>query len=355
MILQLKNTTTQDQILQLCDKLKMMGLQPLIRNANGNKAENKLDNKSENSSIAIINGLDENINVDLFSQLTSVDKVIPFHKPFKLASNDLQPSRTVIDIKGTKIGGGHFVAMGGPCSIESKEQIFAIAKAVAKSGATILRGGAFKPRTSPYEFQGLGEEGLKYMSAAAKAYDLLCVSEVLSPEDVPMVTRYVDILQIGSRNMQNFALLKKAGETDKPVLLKRGFSSTYKEFLLAAEYILSAGNPNVILCERGIRSFETHSRNTLDIAAVPMLRELTHLPIIVDPSHGTGIRNIVAPMARAAIAVEADGVIVEVHTDPDNALTDAKQTISTEMFDDMMKTLNRLAKVMNIHIERRAV
>jgi len=245
--------------------------------------------------------------------------------------------RLAIPLKNCVIGDGSLVVIAGPCSVESEEQIHTIAHAVAKSGAHILRGGAFKPRTSPHDFQGLGEEGLKYLHSAARANQLLCVSEVMDTKEIELVAEYADILQIGSRNMQNFSLLKQVGKAGKPVLLKRGFAATYQEFLMAAEYILQSGNPHVILCERGIRTFETYSRNTLDIAAVPILHELSHLPVIVDPSHGTGLRQIVPPMVYAAVAAGADGIMLEVHTHPDQSVSDAKQTISCETFDEIMK------------------
>ena len=250
--------------------------------------------------------------------------------------HDSEVSRTVIKIHNHFIGGKDCTVIAGPCSIESEEQIHQIASCVAASGATILRGGAFKPRTSPYDFQGLGEVGLQYLHHAAKKNNLLCVSEVMDTQQIDLVAKYVDILQIGSRNMQNFSLLKQVGKTGKPILLKRGLAATYKEFLMAAEYILQTGNPNVILCERGIRTFETYTRNTLDLAAIPILKELSHLPIIVDPSHGTGLRSIVPVMTYAAIASGANGVMLEVHTDPDQSISDAKQTISTQTFDSMM-------------------
>lgn len=267
-----------------------------------------------------------------------------------LVGKNSNKSNTIIRIRDKEIGGGAFTLMAGPCTIESRQQMFSIAKAVSQCGATILRGGAFKPRTSPYDFQGLGEEGLQYMREAADKYHMLCISEVMSPEEVPLVEQYVDILQIGARNMQNFSLLKAVGKSKSPVLLKRGLCATYKEFLLAAEYIVSCGNPNVILCERGIRTFETMSRNTLDIAAVPILKELTHLPIIVDPSHGTGLRSIVGPMAFAAMAVKADGLIVEVHTDPDKSICDAQQTISPQMLSEMVEGLQKIGNAVNMTI-----
>ena len=268
-------------------------------------------------------------------------------KNFTTDASEPQPidssyPRTMIKIKGHVIGGQDFTVIAGPCSIESETQIHQIAASVAGAGATILRGGAFKPRTSPYEFQGLGEIGLQYLQSAAKQYNLLSVSEVMDTQDLDLVAKYVDILQIGSRNMQNFSLLKHVGKTGKPILLKRGFAATYKDFLMAAEYILSEGNPNVILCERGIRTFETYTRNTLDLAAVPILKDLSHLPIIVDPSHGTGLRKIVPTMAYAALAAGAHGVMVEVHPEPDKSISDAKQTISPHTFTNMMQVLRHL-------------
>lgn len=338
MILYLNEQSEMSEIEQLRKRLQFMGFQSTLH----------IDGTSK--TIAIISGIDETIRKDLFSNLPLVDKVGQFTDKFKLVGKDIKKSKSVITIKGTEIGGDEFVVMAGPCAIESREQIYAIAKQVSQSGATILRGGAFKPRTSPYDFQGLGEEGLKYMREAADAFGLLCVSEVMSTDDVELVEKYVDILQLGARNMQNYSLLKAVGKAQKPVLLKRGLSATYKEFLSAAEYIMSSGNPRVILCERGIRTFETFSRNTLDIAAVPILRELTHLPIIVDPSHGVGIRSVVPEMANAAIAVRAAGLIIEVHTDPDQAISDAAQTISTTTFTDMMVTLRKIASAVGMRV-----
>ena len=270
----------------------------------------------------------------------------------KLVGKYHKQGKSVIDIHGLALGSGEFVVMAGPCAIESEAQILAIAKSIRQNGASILRGGAFKPRTSPYDFQGLGEEGLHFLRKAADTCDLRCVSEVMSIEDLALVEQYVDVLQLGSRNMQNYPLLKAVGKSRKPVLLKRGLSATYHEFLSAAEYILSSGNPNVILCERGIRTFETHTRNTLDIAAVPILRELTHLPIIIDPSHGVGLRHAVPPMANAAMAVGADGLLIEVHTTPDASVSDAAQTISTQTFANMMPILSKLAPALGMRIRK---
>jgi 3-deoxy-7-phosphoheptulonate synthase len=235
--------------------------------------------------------------------------------------------------------------MAGPCSVEGEAQVFTIARAVAEAGATVLRGGAYKPRTSPYAFQGLGEEGLKLLRRAADANGLAVVSEVMEPQLVPLLARYADILQVGARNMQNYALLREVGHTDKPVLLKRGLASTIEEWLLSAEHIMAQGNAQVILCERGIRTFETYTRNTLDLNAVPVVKELSHLPVIVDPSHGTGIRDKVAPMARAAIAAGADGLIIEVHHDPDRALSDGAQSLRPEQFTELVRQIRTIAAV----------
>lgn len=339
MILYLHRNAQIRDIEKLLDKLKFMGF------------ETSLDTDGNQKVIAILNEIDSNVCVDKFNQLPLVEKVSRFDDKFKLVGKQIKHSKSVININGIEIGSNTFTVMAGPCSIESRDQIFAIAKQVSDSGATILRGGAFKPRTSPYDFQGLGEEGLLYLRDAADHYGMLCISEVMSTEDVPLVEQYVDILQIGARNMQNYSLLKALGKATKPVLLKRGLSATYKEFLSSAEYIISSGNPNVILCERGIRTFETYCRNTLDIAAVPILRELTHLPIIIDPSHGVGLRHAVPVMANAAIAVQADGIIIEVHTSPDQSISDAAQTISTSTFAQMMKMLRQLGEVVGLQVK----
>lgn len=338
MIIVLKEKTTLAERKLLKEKLEWMGFQVAVKEENGKEM------------LAIVKGVDSNTKPDLFAVFPCVEKIIPFKNKFKLAGRDAGQGRTVISIRGRKIGGGELAVIAGPCSIESKEQIEKTAKEVARSGATILRGGAFKPRTSPYEFQGLGEEGLQYLQAAGEKYGLLTISEVLDADHIELMAKYFDILQVGARNMQNFSLLKKLGKAGKPVLLKRGFSCTYQDLLMAAEYILGEGNPNVILCERGIRTFETYSRNTLDIAAVPILHELTHLPVIVDPSHGTGIRKMVAPMARAAVAAGADGIMIEVHPEPDKSVSDAAQTISCEAFDDLMKQVRIIADAVGVKI-----
>ena len=336
MILVMKDYVTKLDVDELVAKLAWMNLQAIPSEENAR------------FYVAIVNGLDVHTETALFAVLPGVERVLPLTQKFKLAGREIKKERTVIDIRGRKIGGNTFIVMAGPCSIESEEQIHQTAAHVAAAGAHILRGGAFKPRKSPYEFQGLGEIGLQYMQSAATQHDLLSVSEVMDTQDIDLVASYVDILQIGARNMQNFSLLKQVGKTGKPVLLKRGLSATYMDFLMAAEYILHSGNPNVILCERGIRTFETYARNTLDIAAVPILKELTHLPVIVDPSHGTGLRSIVPPMAYAAMGAGADGIMVEVHPDPDKAVSDAKQTITPQTFAQMMDMLNKIGQVVRV-------
>lgn len=275
-----------------------------------------------------------------------VESVAPLKRPFKLASRAFHPHDTVISVGRVAIGGPQLAVMAGPCSVESEHQIQTVAAAVAAAGATVLRGGAFKPRTSPYAFQGLGEEGLKLMRRAADAHGLAVVSEVMDPQMVPLLARYCDILQIGARNMQNYALLREVGHLDKPVLLKRGLSSTIEEWLLSAEHVMAQGNRQVILCERGIRTFETYTRNTLDLNAVPVVKELSHLPVIVDPSHGVGIRDKVASMTRAAIAAGADGVIVEVHHDPDRALSDGPQSLYPEEFAELVRQIRTIGGVL---------
>ena len=265
--------------------------------------------------------------------------------PFKLVSRAFRPRDTVITVGRCAIGSEQLALMAGPCSVEGEAQAFAIAEAVARAGATIMRGGAYKPRTSPYSFQGLGEEGLKILRRAADAFGLAVVTEVMDSQQVPLIARYADILQVGARNMQNFALLHEVGHVEKPVLLKRGLASTIEEWLMSAEHIVSQGNRQVILCERGIRTFETYTRNTLDLNAIPVVKELSHLPVIVDPSHGTGIRDKVAPMARAAIAAGADGLIVEVHHDPDHALSDGAQSLYPAQYRELVDQIRTIAAV----------
>jgi len=279
----------------------------------------------------------------LVETFDGVQDVINISEPYKLASRAFRPQGTVVRLDDVRIGGDEVVVMAGPCSAESDEQVHATAAAVKRAGAKVLRGGAFKPRSSPYSFQGLGEDGLRMLRDAAAAHNLKLVSEVMDVSQIDVVARYADILQVGARNMQNFSLLRELGHAHKPVLLKRGISATIEEWLLSAEYVLSGGNMDVILCERGIRTFETYTRNTLDISAIPIVKKLSHLPIFVDPSHGTGRRDKVAPMARAAVAAGADGLIIEVHVDPDHALSDGAQTMFPSQFDRLMAELRIIA------------
>ena len=282
--------------------------------------------------------------------LPGVDKVMPILKPYKLASREVREGDTVIRVGDLAIGGPDFIVMAGPCSVESEEQLMASAYVAKKAGAHILRGGAFKPRTSPYSFQGMAEEGLKLLKKVRERTGLPVVTEVMSTADVDLVESYTDILQIGARNVQNFALLKEVGRAKKPVLLKRGLMTTIEELLMSAEYILSAGNEQVILCERGIRTFETATRNTLDISAVPVLKELTHLPVIIDPSHAAGYSRYVIPLTRAAVAVGADGLIVEVHPEPEKAFSDGAQSLRPEQFYQMMEEVRVMERIMREEI-----
>jgi 3-deoxy-7-phosphoheptulonate synthase len=268
--------------------------------------------------------------------MPGVESVVPILKPFKLAGRELRQEDTVVKVGAVRIGGGHFCVMAGPCSVESREQIIETARAVKECGGNMLRGGAYKPRTSPYSFQGLEEEGLVLLREASRDTGLPFVTEVMTPEQVPLVESYADMLQIGARNMQNFGLLKAVGKTKKPVFLKRGMMSTINELLMSAEYVMSEGNPNVVLCERGIRTFETETRNTFDISAVPVLRKLSHLPVVVDPSHATGYWDLVIPMAKAAVAAGADGLMVEVHPRPVDAFSDGAQSLKPKRFRELM-------------------
>ena len=284
------------------------------------------------------------LDLRLFELLSGVHEVIRITEPYKLASRTFRAEDTVVKVKGVEFGGNRVVVIAGPCSIESPEQMDEIARRVKQVGATVLRGGAFKPRTSPYSFQGLGEEGLRLLREAGDRYGLAVVSEVMERSQIPVVADYADLLQVGARNMQNFPLLRALGKVRKPVLLKRGMAATIEELLMAAEYIMAGGNYDIVLCERGIRTFENYTRNTLDISAVPVVKKLSHLPIIADPSHGTGRRDKVAPMARAAVAAGADGLMIEVHHDPDNALSDGAQSIFPAQFESLMGELRIIAQ-----------
>lgn len=282
--------------------------------------------------------------------MEGVEKVIPILKQYKLACRDFKQEDTVIEVGGQKIGGSNLQVMAGPCAVENRDQIMEIAEAVKEAGANFLRGGAFKPRTSPYSFQGLQEEGLKMLAEARDKTGLLIISEVMDVETIPLVSHYVDILQVGARNMQNFTLLKELAKIDKPVMIKRGPSATFEEWIMAAEYIMAGGNNHVILCERGVRTFETYTRNTLDLTAVPVIKELTHLPIIVDPSHGTGKWNLVEPMSKAAVACGTDGLMIEVHNNPSEAMSDGPQSLTPDRFHHLMDELARLAPAMGREI-----
>jgi 3-deoxy-7-phosphoheptulonate synthase len=303
--------------------------------------------KGEDRSIIGVIGGNAYAYREAFAHLPGIQEIVQITKPYKLASREWQPRATVIDVGGVKIGGDEIAMMAGPCSVEGVEMLMETARHVAAQGAKILRGGAFKPRTSPYSFQGLGEDGLKMLARARDETGLKVITEVVTPGDVELVTRYADILQIGTRNMQNYALLQEAGRSGHPVMLKRGMSSTIEEWLLAAEYLLSQGNRNVMLCERGIRTFETSTRFTLDINAVPLVRELSHLPVIVDPSQGTGRWSLVSPLSLAAVAAGANGLIVEVHPHPDDALSDGAQSLDFATFDRLMADLKRLTGVLS--------
>jgi 3-deoxy-7-phosphoheptulonate synthase len=296
---------------------------------------------SERIVIAVVGevGPRKQVLMSRLAGLPGVEQVTPISRPFKLTSREFHPEDTVIRVLDAVVGDGSLTVMAGPCSVESRDQLMETADAVADGGATILRGGAFKPRTSPYSFQGLGVEALRYLAEARDRTGLPVITEVMEPNQVDIVAEYADIVQIGTRNMQNYSLLNAVGRVARPVMLKRGYGATVEEWLMAAEYIVSSGNPNVILCERGIRTFETYTRNTLDLAAVPLLHHLTHLPVIVDPSHATGKRWLVKPLAIGGIAVGADGVMVEVHPSPDEALSDAEQQLTLQQFRDLMADL----------------
>ncbi len=285
----------------------------------------------------------EEFDLASFEIMDGVKEAHRIISPYKLASRSFRPGGTVVKAGGVEIGGREVAIIAGPCSVESREQIECSAEVVARAGAKMIRGGAFKPRSSPYSFQGLGEEALRLLREAADRHGLMVVSEVMDQTQIPLVAEYADVLQVGARNMQNFNLLRELGRQVKPVLLKRGISATIEELLLSAEYVLAGGNYNVILCERGIRTFETYTRNTMDISAIPVVKKLSHLPIIADPSHGTGRRDKVAPMARAAVAAGADGLMVEVHPDPDHALSDGAQSLSPEQFEELMRQLRIIA------------
>jgi len=332
MIIVLKPAATKEEISHIMDKVQKLGLKPWLSEG------------VERCIIGVI-GEEDTLRSLPLESMPGVEKVLQILKPYKLASLDYRPEPSRIDVGGGVIIGGKKIAvMAGPCSVESKEMLLDIAEKVKKVGASVLRGGAFKPRTSPYSFQGLGEEGLKYLAAAKEKTGLLIVTELMDARNMNMVIKYSDIIQIGARNMQNYDLLKEVGKTKKPVLLKRGMANTIKELLMSAEYILAGGNPNVILCERGIRTFEDFTRFTLDLNAVPAIKSLSHLPIVVDPSHGTGRWGMVEAMSCAAVAAGADGLIIEVHPSPEDAVSDGEQSLLPEKFGHLMRTVAKIAE-----------
>jgi 3-deoxy-7-phosphoheptulonate synthase len=327
MIISMKRHSTRQEIDQVCERIRDFGYK--IHAIEG----------EERVVIGAVGMGDVTACLESIEAMAQVEKAVRISVPYKFVSKEYKSTRTQVRVNGFEIGGDEFIVMAGPCSVESEKQIMQAAEGVARSGARMLRGGAFKPRSSPYDFQGLEREGLQLLAKAREATGLAIVTEVMSASDVGWVAEYADVLQIGARNMQNFALLKALGRTSRPVLLKRGMSSTVKELLMSAEYIIAHGNPNVILCERGIRTFETVTRNTCDIAAIAALNELTHLPIILDPSHATGKRSLVPALARAGVAIGADGIIVEVHPCPEKAVSDGAQSLDLAQFDRMMQQL----------------
>jgi 3-deoxy-7-phosphoheptulonate synthase len=336
MLIVMQAHATEEQVRAVCDKISSLGLKPhAIPGA-------------QRTAIGIT-GNQGAVETGVFDDMAGVGEVIRVSKPYKLVSRDIKEDNTIVRFpaQDATVGGKELAVMAGPCAIESREQAFAIAERVRRAGARFFRGGAYKPRTSPYSFQGLGEEGLRIMAEVREKFGLVIVTEAIDHESLDLVEEYADIIQIGARNMQNFSLLKKAGRAKKPVLLKRGMSATLEEFLMAAEYIMAEGNYNVILCERGVRTFADHTRNTLDLSLVPAVQRLSHLPILVDPSHGTGKRNKVLPLSRAAVAVGADGLIVEVHHDPDKALSDGPQSIFPDQFDELMAQVRQIAPVVH--------
>jgi len=335
MLIVMRAQATEEQVRAVCEKVESLGYRAHSMPGAQRTAIGITGNKSE-------------VDSGTLEEMPGVQEVIRVSKPYKLVSRDVKPDSTVIKFPGSSvtIGGVDLAIMAGPCGIESREQAFAIAERVALAGAQFFRGGAYKPRTSPYSFQGMGEAGLQIMAEIRDRYGLLIVTEAVDYESLDLVDKYADMIQIGARNMQNFSLLKRAGRARKPVLLKRGIAATLEEFLMAAEYIMSEGNYNVVLCERGVRTFADHTRNTLDLSVVPAVQRLSHLPIVVDPSHGTGKRNKVTPLSRAAVAVGADGLIIEVHHDPDRALSDGMQSLYPDQFDALMVQVRQIAAVL---------
>jgi len=335
MLVVMRAHATEEQVRAVCEKIEAAGLRAhAIPGA-------------ERTAIGITGNRGE-VEIGL-EEMPGVVEVIRVTKPYKLVSRDVKQENTVVRFPGTgaSIGGHELAVIAGPCAVESREQVFAVAERVHRAGAQFFRGGAYKPRTSPYSFQGLGEEGLRILAEVRERWGLRIVTEAIDNESLELVEEYADVIQIGARNMQNFSLLKRAGRCKKPVLLKRGMSATLEEFLMAAEYVMCEGNYNVILCERGVRTFADHTRNTLDLSVVPAVHRLSHLPIVVDPSHGTGKRNKVTPLSRAAVAVGCDGLIIEVHNDPDRALSDGMQSLYPEQFDELMAEVRQIAAVVH--------
>jgi len=336
MLVVMQAHATDEQVRAVCSKIESLGYR--AHSIPG----------AERTAIGITGNRGE-VEPGTLEEMPGVQEVIKVSKPYKLVSRDIKAENTVVSFPstGATFGGPGLAIVAGPCAVESREQAFAVAEQVQRSGAQFFRGGAYKPRTSPYSFQGLGEEGLQIMAEIRDKFGLKIITEAIDNKSLQLVEQYADVIQIGARNMQNFSLLKRAGRAKKPVMVKRGMSATLEEFLMAAEYVMSEGNYNVILCERGVRTFADHTRNTLDLSIVPAVQRLSHLPIIVDPSHGTGKRNKVTPLSRAAIAVGADGLMVEVHTDPDRALSDGIQSLYPEQFDSLMAQVRQIAPVVN--------
>ena len=335
MIISMKLHTTREEIDEVTKQVEHFGYR--VHSIEG----------EERVVIGVVGVGDVTACMESIEAMPQVDKVVRISAPYKFVSKEFRKEKTRIRVNGTAIGGEEFVVMAGPCSVESEKQIMEAAEGVAKAGAKMLRGGAFKPRTSPYDFQGMEEEGLKLLRKAKDATGLAIITEVMTDRDVDLVARYADVMQVGARNMQNFMLLKALGKCGRPVLLKRGLSSTVKELLMSAEYIVAHGNPDVILCERGIRTFETATRNTCDISAIPVLNELTHLPVILDPSHATGKRSLVPAVSRAGVAIGADGLIVEVHPAPEKAISDGAQSLDLAQFERMMRELEPYLRLWN--------
>ncbi len=336
MIIKAKKNISEEKIESISKRMEKLGLRTIV-------------NDSENEKIIGIIGIGaDKTNIEDLKEDNDIIDICKVKSAYKLASREFHPQDTEIKIDNeTVVGNGKLMIIAGPCSVESEEQIIEVAKRVKDAGATMLRGGAFKPRTSPYSFQGLKYDGLELLKKAREATGLKIVTEIMSTEDIDVFEKDVDVIQVGARNMQNFDLLKKLGKLDKPILLKRGISATIEEWLMSAEYIMSEGNQNVILCERGIRTYETATRNTLDISAIPIIKKLSHLPIIVDPSHAAGIRELVAPLSKAGIACGADGLMIEVHNNPEKALSDGKQSITPDMFDEIMSEIKPIVNLLD--------